>query len=431
MRRPHPCRRESHRCGLGERGRPPARGERAAEGARQAQGTCPPRLGRPAARARLRADGPVGRGDLAAGDAAGHRPLRRHGRPDRRAARRAGRRREQARERDLLADRLRAPGARGVARARGRDGAGDPDRRAVVHQRADHRVHALTALPGRLGRGQPAGAHPDRGTARGRALGTTRARPGHGLPGPLAGGRPHQGGVAGARADPDRVRDPAERRRRDQARAVRRAGQRAARRAAAEGRRDRAPGAGRVVPGRRRVPLAPAPARAVARRDRCRAGDAVDGGRARDRPLRLPRRARFGRVPARRRLEHLRHAGHVPARRPAGRADRRDPAGARLVPVRAAAGRAVVAARDRLAPALVRAAPQRAAARRRRRGRDDAGRPRRADRRRRARGRPDRGGPVRRDRRARATGRRPVTDELGPDHEDEHGHDHGVVGGHP
>ena len=36
---------------------------------------------------------------------------------------------------------------------------GDPDRRAVVHPHADRRVHALAALPGPVGRGQPARAH--------------------------------------------------------------------------------------------------------------------------------------------------------------------------------------------------------------------------------------------------------------------------------
>ena len=49
-------------------------------------------------------------------------------------------------------------------------GARDPDGRAVVHQRADHGVHALAALRGPVGRGQPARAHADRRAARGRAL---------------------------------------------------------------------------------------------------------------------------------------------------------------------------------------------------------------------------------------------------------------------
>ncbi len=71
--------------------------------------------------------------DLAAGDAARHRPLRRHGRADRRRAGGPGRGRGQARDRDLLAGRLRRARSRGAARPRRRARAGDPDRRAVGH----------------------------------------------------------------------------------------------------------------------------------------------------------------------------------------------------------------------------------------------------------------------------------------------------------
>ena len=302
MSTPHPCEaRES--CGVdleSEVARLRAENE-ALKGARAGASGCAARLGRAAARARLRAGGAVGAGDLAAGDAARHRPLRGDGRADRRPAGRAGRGRGQARERDLLADRLRLAGARGAARARRRDGARDPDRRAVVHQRADHGVHALAALPGRSG-SRPTGARTrgssgcSRAGARGgscstttRSTWTSRRR--------STASRPalqERGLTRIAAAIPPSVDG--------EIKLVQSEGLVSAQRGV---RLLKAvaivlPLLVAAVPGGRGVPLAPAPARAAARRDRRRAGDAAAGGGARRRPLRLPRRARLGRAPARR-----------------------------------------------------------------------------------------------------------------------------------
>ncbi len=55
---------------------------------------------------------------------------------------------------------------RGAAGPRRRARAGDPARRAVGDQRPDRGIHALGALPGAVGRGQPARAHARRGAAR-------------------------------------------------------------------------------------------------------------------------------------------------------------------------------------------------------------------------------------------------------------------------
>ncbi len=157
-------------------------------------------------------------------------------------------------------------------------------RPAVVHPHPDRRLHAVAALPGPVGRGQPARAHADRRAARGRALEAARARRGHGLPRPLAGRRPRQDRAAGTRAEPDRERDPAERRRAHRARAVQRARPGPARRPVVEGGRDRAAAARAAVPRRLGLALAPAPARAAARGDRRRAGDAAADRRARRSP---------------------------------------------------------------------------------------------------------------------------------------------------
>ena len=196
-------------------GRAPARGERraAARASRGASGCAARRVGRPAG-ARLRARRASVRGDLAAGDAARHRPLRRHGGADRRRARPSRRRsRTSSTPRSTRAStspRWRArccPTAPTCSRPRSRRGV-----QSFIRDRIDG-VHALAALPGPLDRGQPARAHADRRAARGRALEAARARRRHGLPRPLARGRPRQDRAAGARADADRERDPAERRR--------------------------------------------------------------------------------------------------------------------------------------------------------------------------------------------------------------------------
>ena len=178
------------------RSRAPARGER---GARRKRALTRERLRRASAVLLLvlgcglaRA---VGGGDLAAGDAARHRPLRRDGRADRRRARRPAGGRGQARHRDQQTHRLRTrsparccPTAPTCSRPRSQRGVQSFDPHAAsTSSRASPRFQELWIEANRR-------AHTriiellDR-----RALRTAGARRRHGLPRPLARGRPRQG----------------------------------------------------------------------------------------------------------------------------------------------------------------------------------------------------------------------------------------------
>ena len=124
----------------------------------------------PAAGARLRARRALARGDLAAG--------RRCSTPIATSTRSRRSPREPEVQRAVAAKLETAIFSRvdfaGLARevlpgAGGRAGAGDRARRAGRHLRPDRGVHPLGALPGAVGRGQPARAHARRGTAHRRA----------------------------------------------------------------------------------------------------------------------------------------------------------------------------------------------------------------------------------------------------------------------
>ncbi len=225
---PHPAARDGLRRDRRQQRRGgPARRERAAQG-RERQARTPRQLAAPdpplhervPARARLRPRGALPARPVAARHAAEHRPLRQHGRPDRRQPGRPERGRRQARQRDLHPRRLRRPGAPGPARPRRRARTGDPARRPGRDLRPDPRVHALAEVPGAVGRGQPARPHAARRPAHRGPLQAPGAQRRHAHARPLAGRQPGQDHAHAKGAGPHRGRDPADRRRPGHARAV-------------------------------------------------------------------------------------------------------------------------------------------------------------------------------------------------------------------